>query len=552
MIAADRLSSPSYLKIWGWFSWTILGLILLWSWALRLQDPTYPLADPDSWGWLVPALRWLSGLGFHQHYEREWLYGAFLAACLKSTGSFTGIIFAQNALGILSGIFLFATWRTWTALFPQNLLWQVPATLIGLILTADQMAEGNYRVLESWIRPEAIMGVVGFGQLLCISLYCKATWFEKNARKAIVFGALAVPLAWALYILKPNWALAVPATLFPLAVGILWSPLSWAARLIAPAAGCLLILVLLVLPEKMLFIPSSEPSTVLPLTLLTIHADVIRESYAQRINDPSDPRQKLLAEFMPDFDREMAEARKITRYYGRLGFDPDYLMYRSSLPIILMNRYGMSKQELNAFCKESYIQAWRTNPDLMLRKIWNQSTYFLLPVLVTFTRKKQAMDRYVKDTADLIPETMDQNFSPEVEIMYQDWRFAISTLAEKDVKPMRPAQWVFDIRKEFAPAAPWVTGAFAMAFLACLVWPSLFHLRVPGLLTLTFWGASAGNALTVAIVHALDNSRYRFSYGSLYFFALGAMAVFVLYVLAASLWPALQKLKKRKAELCPN
>ena len=29
------------------------------------------------------------GTGFREQFEREWLYGAFLAACLRTTGSFS-------------------------------------------------------------------------------------------------------------------------------------------------------------------------------------------------------------------------------------------------------------------------------------------------------------------------------------------------------------------------------------------------------------------------------------------------------------------------------
>ena len=37
--------------------------------------------------------------GFREQFEREWLYGGFLAACLRITGSFSGYILIQQALG---------------------------------------------------------------------------------------------------------------------------------------------------------------------------------------------------------------------------------------------------------------------------------------------------------------------------------------------------------------------------------------------------------------------------------------------------------------------
>jgi hypothetical protein len=58
--------------------------------------------------------------------------------------------------------------------------------------------------------------------------------------------------------------------------------------------------------------------------------------------------------------------------------------------------------------------------------------------------------------------------------------------------------------------------------------------RLPGLVALIFYSAPAGNALTVAMVHALDNARYRGSYGPLLLFALAAMAAFSVTVLASA------------------
>src|SRR5215470_4032033 len=65
----------------------VLGAIF-WGAILRSHFPSTPLSDPDTWGYLNPALSWLGGLGFQQTYGRNWLYPAILAAILKIGGDF--------------------------------------------------------------------------------------------------------------------------------------------------------------------------------------------------------------------------------------------------------------------------------------------------------------------------------------------------------------------------------------------------------------------------------------------------------------------------------
>jgi hypothetical protein len=70
---------------------------------------------------------------------------------------------------------------------------------------------------------------------------------------------------------------------------------------------------------------------------------------------------------------------------------------------------------------------------------------------------------------------------------------------------------------------------------AVFVVGGMADLRLPGLVALVLFGAPAANALTVAVVHALDNSRYRASYGPLLFLALTAMVVFTVAVAGRAL-----------------
>ena len=73
--------------------------------------------------------------------------------------------------------------------------------------------------------------------------------------------------------------------------------------------------------------------------------------------EDSEQRRRFLEVFLPVLDREMETARTLASYYPRLGFDPDYLMYRSTVFPFLEQERGMSRQEIAAFCRSSFLSA---------------------------------------------------------------------------------------------------------------------------------------------------------------------------------------------------
>jgi hypothetical protein len=123
----DKKSSPVTTKaiqattVSGAFPSNLLTLIMVIAAVtggliVRTGFPDIPLADGDTWGYLHPALSWLSGLGFHQPYGRDWLYPALLAGILNIGGDFRAITLVQRFLGV-AGIFIFwLAWRSWLRL----------------------------------------------------------------------------------------------------------------------------------------------------------------------------------------------------------------------------------------------------------------------------------------------------------------------------------------------------------------------------------------------------------------------------------------------------
>jgi hypothetical protein len=516
------------LRLAGLAGWFVLIVLLAAAMAVRLRLSPVAISEWDSWGWLDPALSWLGGTGFRERFEREWLYGAFIAACLRLTGSFSGYIIVQQVLGLAAGILIWLTWRTWTALFPRQIVFEVATVIIGLLVVALYLFSPIALLLELSIRPEGIMAFIAFLQLFCIASYCKFRWHEPKLVPSLVFGALAMPLAYALFVLKPNWLLAVPATTLPIFVGLFGKGIPFAIRLLTPFLGLLLIVVALIVPDKLFFIRTAETRVVLPMTLFTIHADVIQKSMHGELEVPSESeeRRRFLDAFLPVLDREMETARTLARYYPRLGFDPDYLMYRSTVFPFLEKQRAMSLKDIAAFCRRSFVSAILSRPFDYARKVFTQLGYFFFPDEGTFFRTRIEMGKLYEYVLTTVPESLDKAISQPVRELFAAYRqrAVTQTTQAASLEVFRPFR---SLLRAVRSAAFWIEMAFFLSLAACLLLNSLAAFRLPGFLAAIFFLAPAGNALTIALIHALDNSRYRGSYGPLLLFALTAMLVFV-------------------------
>jgi len=520
--------------------WLGLAGLLVAAILVRHHIPPIALAEHDSWGWLGPALNWIGGLGFHEEFEREWIYGAFLALCLKLTGSFAGYILIQQALGLAAAVLMWMTWRRWISIFPPNFWWEAISTPLGLFLIALYLFNPISLALELAIRPEAIMVFVLFLQLYCVVSFCKFRWQNFHPTACLVFGALSLPLAWAMFVLKPNWALAVPATILPVVLGLLPGGAPRLYRWLPLAAGFALIGLGLWLPGRLLFLRNDQPRLVLPMTLFTIHADIILASMEDEINDPNllPERREFLKNFLPNLSRELEIATRENKYYRTLGFDPDYLMYRSSLFPQLLTQGEMSREDLAAFCRQSFLSALANDPVGYAKKVLSQMHFFVFPDDATFYRKRIALDKLCQHAASVLPDQPDQKYNPPTRALVQNYldRLLQEAAGAREIKVVPSFR---QFLRTVGPLSPAIGLGFFLVLAAVLVWPPLSALRLPGLVAAVIFSAPAGNALTVAMVHALDNSRYRGSYGPILVFALGAMVLFMtiaVTMIGVTLW----------------
>src|SRR6266550_3754266 len=73
-----QASAPKTDVAWSLVYYIALALIVLLAAYERFHLPPSPLADPDSWGYLGPAVLKLGGEGFQHTYSRNFLYPGFL------------------------------------------------------------------------------------------------------------------------------------------------------------------------------------------------------------------------------------------------------------------------------------------------------------------------------------------------------------------------------------------------------------------------------------------------------------------------------------------
>jgi uncharacterized membrane protein YhaH (DUF805 family) len=514
----------------------LLLAVLAEAWAERRGMPLVPTSNPDTWGYLNPALSWLSGHGLHQTDGRDWFYSALLALFLKTAGSFAGIVLWQKYLAIGSGIFMAVTWRCWVSTLPFQRRARFFFSLGGALPILIQLANPQSINFEVAIRPEAVLPFFVYGQLACLMGYYKYRWQSPKALASTILGAAAIVLAYACVLVKPSWLLAFAVTSAPVFAGIFGRALSLKTRLLAPALGIVFSFLLLWLPGAVYLVKDSVSGTFLPSTLFTVHARLIDralEAKVARMRE-SDPERAKLRALVDLLGNELHIAEEHPGPFEKLGYDPDYLFYHSPLIPAIYSYTGNDDKKFKAFCISCYEEAALHDPVAFGGKILAQSTYFLFPKRDSFYRALGDFTGFYRDSlTDLKPYPADQ-FRGDVKAMYLQYNAELAMEAGSGLR--LDGTWIF---KRFCQllcrlALPLEILFFA-TFAAALVWRPLRDLRLGGWAALSLFSAPLGNAATVCVVHALDISRYRYTYGGFLLFALLAMTLFVSLGIARTL-----------------
>ena len=192
---AQPASSESYRlrtdSLWWLFYWTLLALVFAGAIWQRFRLPLDPIADPDTWGYLSPALRKLTGAEFGHTNGRNFIYPGFVLLVLRLFADFRAITIAQHFLGLLAGAVFLLTWKRARIFVANPRIGHVAHDLLGLVGAAIFLLQWQTIVFEKEIRPEGICAfVVSITFYLLIQFL--ACFFLEYRRTATVAYAIAL------------------------------------------------------------------------------------------------------------------------------------------------------------------------------------------------------------------------------------------------------------------------------------------------------------------------------------------------------------------------
>jgi hypothetical protein len=482
--------------------------VILGGLVVRARLPIAPLADADTWGYLRPALCWLSGLGFQQTYGRDWLYPALLAGILKISGDFCAITYVQRFLG-LAGILLFwLAWRSWLRLLPPHKpQWRWICFFIAISLLALYGLSSQQALLENTIRPEGMLAFFEMGYLYCLISFFAARWRSRRTGAAIVFGTAALALSYLVLLLKPSWGFSFVFT-FLCVMASAFGRTAWFIRFGPLLGGAAAIMLIFSLPRLLGF--QKDAQLFLPFTLVCIHASQILQTKPDVVSPGVHNSGLPDSLFYEELDKAYRKAQETLGRYHTLGFDTDYIQYRSDFFSIIMQKEGWNDREIAAACYSAYFRAWLQTPLSMLQKVWKQITLFLFPRAGDFytTTRSVDLNHELASSRQFLPAGQ---LSPEVQKIYQSYLQRLETPAKGPVYPHG-----LGILSKLAFYLAWISFWLQVAFFAALAVICLDRRgrawRLAGVVVGAVLFATYGNVLTIAVVHSLDVVRYRVSY----------------------------------------
>ena len=509
----------------------VLGAII-WGAFLRSHFPATPLSDVDTWGYLNPALNWLGGLGFQQTYGRSWLYPAILAAILKIGGDFSWITYVQHMQGLLAAWVMWRTYRLWQALLDERgLLVQVVELLVGLVAIFLYVLGSDGILLEASIRPEGILTVFGALYLFCLVGYFSARWHHPSTRRNVLFGGGSLVLSYVIFLLKPSWGFSLLFAALPLLAGALRKG-TLATRFVPLLAGLGAIAFLGVMPFLLGFQKDSSSETFLPTTLVSVHAKQIVGSARKMTvgNLPWQSQNSAVGLFYQSLEAAFLEAKRRPGGNKVLGFDSDYILYRSGLFQDLGLRQHWNARQLASFCYSVYFKAWLDSPLEMSIKVGREFSLFLFPRLSDLYSSVKGLNLTEEflHSRQALP-SVNPNLHPSIQALYSSY---LERLRHPPENKLHSGERIFLRVPAYGVAklSVWLQLAFLAALLATFVDEKVSRLRLAGFTALAVAAAVYGNVLTVAVVQTLDLRRYRVTYSPFYLLMLAMMASFLIVV----------------------
>jgi hypothetical protein len=487
-----------------------LAFIFAWAAWQRFTLPLDPIADPDTWGYLSPALRKLTGAEFGHSQGRNFLYPGFLYLVLRCFGDFRAIAIIQHLLGMAAGGFFLLTWRRLRAFVPNSLVNPLLHDALGLVGAAIYLLASETTRIEMQLRPE---GVCAF--LISINLYfavrfIACAFLEQQRTGAALCGSATVLTSLLLASARPSFWFAALVVMVPVAAFFLRQ--NWWRQKVALGLATALTAALVLWPEHILSRKDRESQFFLPTMLFVIHADLIRDQMAADLRENARlPYSKdWLERVYVALDSEIAKSQtNYPGHYPSLKFDPEYLWFNpSSIVAQLEWEFGSNVSALCAFYRFYYWRTWQRRPFRALQKVARQFSICYFPKCPAYTPMKiwPLTDVYQRAIEHLDSEryrTFAASSLPFADFMQRTKSLAQNVPATKQAGLLREA------------LANLAASYLSLLLLALILSAIIFwrqgrwqHLRWLAALVLFGCTYNAAGCLEVAIANSLDVHRY--------------------------------------------
>ena len=490
--------------------WTAFALVFTCAIWQRFALPLTPIADPDTWGYLSPALRKLTGAEFGHSEGRNFLYPGFLYLVLRCFGDFRAIGIVQHLLGLAAGGLFLLTWRRLRIFVPDSLVNPFLKDALGLAGAAICLLASDTIRIETQLRPE---GVCAF--LISINLYfaiqfVSCSFLEYRRTGAVICGNATVLTSLLLASAKPSFWFASIVVMVPV-IGFFLRP-NWVRQKIALGLGMVLIASLVLWPERILSRKDEGSRTFLPTMLFVIHADLIRDQMAAdlRENASLPYSRDWLERVYVALNSEIAKSEmKYPGHYPSLQFDPEYLWFDpNSIATQLTGEFGSNISALCDFYRFYYWRTWQRRPLRALQKVARQFSIYYYPDCPAYAPVKiwPLMDVYERAVTSLDLEEyrkIAQSLPALADFMRRTKSLAENAPATKQQRILREA--LADLAVSYMSML-----VLALILSAVIFWKQARWRRLRWLAALVLFGSAynAASCLEVAIVNSLEVHRY--------------------------------------------
>ena len=495
---------------WQACYWTALAVVFTWAIGQRFALPLTPIADPDTWGYLSPALRKLTGAEFGHSHGRNFLYPGFLYFVLRCFGDFRAIGVVQHLLGLAAGGLFLLTWRHLRVFVPASLVNPSLHNAFGLAGTAIYLLASDTIRIETQLRPE---GVCAF--LISISLYfaiqfVSCSFLEHRRTGTVVCGSATVLTLLLLASAKPSFWFAAIVIMVPVTTFFLRS--NWGRQKIALGLGIALIASLVLWPERILSRKDEASQTFLPTMLFVIHADLIRDQMAADLQEHASLPYSTdwLERVYVALNSEIAKSEtNYPGHYPSLQFDPEYLWFDpSSITTQLRREFGSNISALCDFYRFYYWRTWQRRPFRALQKVARQFSIYYYPDCPAYAAMKiwPLMHVYERAVTSLDSEEyrkIARSLPALTDFMQRTKSLAENAPATKQQPILRAA--LADLAVSYMSLL-----LLALILSAIIFWKQARWRRLRWLAALVFFGSAynAASCLEVAIVNSLEVHRY--------------------------------------------